>query len=184
MKINKLHIIGIVCFLLGAASCSTTRNLPEDELLYRGIKKIDVLSQDESGNGEQALEEITAAVTQTTKYGFILPYRLWAYNSFEKYEKGVGKWIFKKIAADPVYLSTVNPGTRTKVASNLLHDYGYFDGKVTYQVDTLKNPKEIKLSYQIDMGKPYYIDTLTYEKFSPFADSLIRRSDSQRLIQR
>lgn len=182
MKINKLHIIGIVCFLLGAASCSTTRNLPEDELLYRGIKKIDVLSQDESGNGEQALEEITAAVTQTTKYGFILPYRLWAYNSFEKYEKGVGKWIFKKIAADPVYLSTVNPGTRTKVASNLLHDYGYFDGKVTYQVDTLKNPKEIKLSYQIDMGKPYYIDTLTYEKFSPFADSLIRRSDSQRLI--
>lgn len=184
MKINKLHIIGIVCFLLGAASCSTTRNLPEDELLYRGIKKIDVLSQDESGNGEQALEEITAAVTQTTKYGFILPYRLWAYNSFEKYEKGVGKWIFKKIAADPVYLSTVNPGTRTKVASNLLHDYGYFDGKVTYQVDTLKNPKEIKLSYQIDMGKPYYIDTLTYEKFSPFADSLIRRSDSQRLIHR
>lgn len=182
MKINKLHIIGIVCFLLGAASCSTTRNLPEDELLYRGIKKIDVLSQDKSGNGEQALEEITAAVTQTTKYGFILPYRLWAYNSFEKYEKGVGKWIFKKIAADPVYLSTVNPGTRTKVASNLLHDYGYFDGKVTYQVDTLKNPKEIKLSYQIDMGKPYYIDTLTYEKFSPFADSLIRRSDSQRLI--
>ena len=182
MKINKLHIIGIVCFLLGAASCSTTRNLPEDELLYRGIKKIDVLSQDESGNGEQALEEITAAVTQTTKYGFILPYRLWAYNSFEKYEKGVGKWIFKKIAADPVYLSTVNPGTRTKVASNLLHDYGYFDGKVTYQVDTLKNPKEIKLSYQIDMGKPYYIDTLTYEKFSPFADSLIRRSDSQHLI--
>ena len=182
MKINKLHIIGIVCFLLGAASCSTTRNLPEDELLYRGIKKIDMLSQDESGNGEQALEEITAAVTQTTKYGFILPYRLWAYNSFEKYEKGVGKWIFKKIAADPVYLSTVNPGTRTKVASNLLHDYGYFDGKVTYQVDTLKNPKEIKLSYQIDMGKPYYIDTLTYEKFSPFADSLIRRSDSQRLI--
>lgn len=182
MKINKLHIIGIVCFLLGAASCSTTRNLPEDELLYRGIKKIDVLSQDESSNGEQALEEITAAVTQTTKYGFILPYRLWAYNSFEKYEKGVGKWIFKKIAADPVYLSTVNPGTRTKVASNLLHDYGYFDGKVTYQVDTLKNPKEIKLSYQIDMGKPYYIDTLTYEKFSPFADSLIRRSDSQRLI--
>lgn len=182
MKINKLHIIGIVCFLLGAASCSTTRNLPEDELLYRGIKKIDVLSQDENGNGEQALEEITAAVTQTTKYGFILPYRLWAYNSFEKYEKGVGKWIFKKIAADPVYLSTVNPGTRTKVASNLLHDYGYFDGKVTYQVDTLKNPKEIKVSYQIDMGKPYYIDTLTYEKFSPFADSLIRRSDSQRLI--
>lgn len=182
MKINKLHIIGIVCFLLGTASCSTTRHLPEDELLYRGIKKINVLSKDESDNGEQALEEITAAVTQTTKYGFILPYRLWAYNSFEKYEKGVGKWIFKKIAADPVYLSTVNPGTRTKVASNLLHDYGYFDGKVTCQVDTLKNPKEIKLSYQIDMGKPYYIDTLTYEKFSPFADSLIRRSDNQRLI--
>lgn len=70
---------------------------------------------------------------------FPIPFGLWIYNRFERYEKGFGKWIFKKLAAKPVYVSTVNPETRIKVASNLLHDYGYFDGKVTYRVDSTRN---------------------------------------------
>ena len=45
------------------------------------------------------------------------------YNDFVKYQdkKGVGHWIFNKLGSTPVYLSTVNPETRVKVATNLLH---------------------------------------------------------------
>ncbi len=66
------------------------------------------------------------------------------YNRFERYEKGIGKWIFKKLAADPIYVSTVNPDTRTKVARNVLRENGFFQGNVTVQVDTAKNPKKAK----------------------------------------
>lgn len=74
------------------------------------------------------------------------------------------------------------PGYTCKIASNLLKDYGYFDGNVTYTVDSTRNPRAVKLSYQINMGKPYLIDTVLYEGFPGRADSLIRKHFDERLI--
>ena len=82
-------------------------------------------------------------------------------------KKGVGHWIFNKLGSTPVYLSTVNPETRVKVATNLLHDYGFFNGAVTYSVDSLKNPRKAKLSYKIDMANPYYLDSVIDSALSP-----------------
>ena len=47
------YIAYISLFLL--ASCSTTKNLPEGEVLYTGIKKIEVTNEDKSKEGEEAL---------------------------------------------------------------------------------------------------------------------------------
>ena len=44
------YIAYISLFLL--ASCSTTKNLPEGEVLYTGIKKIEVTNEDKSKEGE------------------------------------------------------------------------------------------------------------------------------------
>lgn len=54
------YIAYISLFLL--ASCSTTKNLPEGEVLYTGIKKIEVANEDKSKEGEEALTEIEAAL--------------------------------------------------------------------------------------------------------------------------
>lgn len=54
------YIAYISLFLL--ASCSTTKNLPEGEVLYTGIKKIEVTNEDKSKEGEEALTEIEAAL--------------------------------------------------------------------------------------------------------------------------
>ena len=69
----------------------------------------------------------------------------------------MGHWIFNKLGSTPVYVSTVNPETRVKVATNLLRDYGFFNGSVSYSVDTLKNPRKAKLNYEINMANPYYL---------------------------
>lgn len=180
MKKNSLLIICTVIALSILSGCSTTSHLPEGEVLYKGVKKFNVENQDDGPNGTEAYEEVVGALSMSTNSWF--PFGLWVYNRFERYEKGIGKWIFKKFAADPVLLSSVNPDTRVKVASNLLHDYGYFNGTVSYQVDTLKNPRKAKLNYFIDMGKPYLIDTLTYEGFSPKIDSLIHKWEYKKLV--
>lgn len=54
------YIAYISLFLL--ASCSTTKNLPEGEVLYMGIKKIEVTNEDKSKEGEEALTEVEAAL--------------------------------------------------------------------------------------------------------------------------
>ena len=188
MKINNIFISLI--FILICVSCSTTKNLPEGETLYTGIKNIDVSEKDFTENGKKTLEEVTAAVSVapnnsflgSSKYRIPFPFGLWVYNGFQKYEKGIGKWIFRKLAATPVTVSSVNPDTRVKIASNLLKDYGYFNGNVTYSLDSTNNPKAIKLSYHINMGRPYYIDTVLYEGFPHRADSIIRKHFDERLI--
>ena len=174
------------------AACSTTKHLPEGETLYLGLKKVNIVNEDKSPAAENALEEVNGAISIAPNNAifvnpnvrFPIPFGLWIYNRFERYEKGLGHWIFKKLAANPVLISTVNPDTRVKVATNLLRDYGYFNGKVAYQVDSTRNPRAVKLSYDINMGKPYFIDTLEYRGFSAYADSLIRANLSGRLVNK
>lgn len=174
------------------AACSTTKHLPEGETLYLGLKKVNIVNEDKSPAAENALEEVNGAISIAPNNAifvnpnvrFPIPFGLWIYNRFERYENGFGHWIFKKLAAKPVLVSTVNPDTRVKVATNLLHDYGYFNGKVTYQVDSTRNPRAVKLSYDINMGKPYFIDTLEYRGFSAYADSLIKANLSGRLVNK
>lgn len=174
------------------AACSTTKHLPEGETLYLGLKKVNIVNEYKSPAAENALEEVNGAISIAPNNAifvnpnvrFPIPFGLWIYNRFERYENGFGHWIFKKLAAKPVLVSTVNPDTRVKVATNLLHDYGYFNGKVTYQVDSTRNPRAVKLSYDINMGKPYFIDTLEYRGFSAYADSLIRANLSGRLVNK
>ena len=36
-----LHHAACLLAAISMAACSTTRNIPEDELLYRGIRKVD-----------------------------------------------------------------------------------------------------------------------------------------------
>ena len=134
IHINILAVCLISVVLLSA--CSVTKHLPEGEVLYTGSKTV-ILNKSTTPVGETALTEIDAALDKTpsTKmFGGILPipFKMWMYNDFVKYKKGFGKWMFNRFAANPpVFISTVNPEVRVKVTTNLLRDYGYFNGKLT-----------------------------------------------------
>lgn len=190
--ITERFITGIqLCFfLLLLAGCSTTRNLPEGEVLYRGIKETNVTDRDKTPFGTDALAEVEAALAcppNNSLFGsssktFPFPFGLWMYNDFVHAKKGIGKWIFNKLASKPVFISTVNPDLRTKIATNLLHDYGYFNGTVTSEIVPMRNPRKAKIIYQVDMRRPYLLDSIAYLDFAPRADSLIRAEWAERLL--
>lgn len=171
MKQLTLYIVGLIIL----AGCSTTKHLPEGEVLYTGQKPMIVLNRSVTPVGEIAMEEVEAAlaaapnnsVLGSSTLRFPFPVGLWVYNDFQKYQKGIGKWIFNKFATTPVFLSTVNPEIRQKAAVNLLRDYGYFNGQVSYR--TFIDPKDslkAKLQYTVDMRNPYFIDTVYYRGFN------------------
>ncbi len=166
-----------------AAACSTTRNLPEGETLYTGIKKINIEDKDASEAGTNTLVEVEAALAYapnnallgSSSIRFPFPYKLWIYNSFVNNRTLFGKWVFNHFAANPVYLSAVNPELRAKIATNVLHNYGYFNGTVAYEtLVNEKNPRKAKVNYTVRMRNPYFIDTITYAHFPEVADSLIK----------
>lgn len=186
--IPYIYILCVACFF---SACSTTKNLPEGEVLYTGIQKIEVLNKPNAEKNSTTLDEVEAALSIAPNNSFLgsasmrtpFPIGLWLYNTFAKSEKGLGKWIRDKVAAEPVLISTVNPATRVQVATNLLHDYGYFNGKVSYRLIPQKNPRKEKIRYTVNMGHAYHIDSVVYEGFAPTVDSLIRANEQRQLIK-
>lgn len=185
---------GVLCTLLVllAVACSTTKNLPEGEVLYTGIEDIVVTAEDPTKAGQNALTEVESALSYppnnallgSSKIRFPLPIGLWIYNGFQKYQRGIGKWIFDKFAAKPVLISTVNPELRTKVAQNLLREYGYFHGSTAYHIDVnKKNDRKAKINYYVYMAEPYVYDTIAYPPVPIPADRLIRQSIPESLLK-
>ena len=181
------HCLALIIALICLASCSITKNLAEGERLYTGYT-VDYKKQPHTPVGNIAVEEINAALDKTpsTKmFGIIpIPFGLWVYNDFVKYEKGFGKWIFNRFATKPIYISTVNPDIRQKIAVNLLRDYGYFNG--TAESKVIVNPKDslkASISYTIDMKNPYFIDTVEYKGFDPVPTKIIERTKRFSLLK-
>ena len=174
------------------AACSTTKHLPEGEILYIGQRPTLVDNPQPTSVGETALEEVEAALAKapnnsllgSTSVRIPFPLGLWVYNGFQKYEKGLGRWIFNRFAAEPVLLSGVNPDIRTQAATNLLHDYGYFQGKVTHQVlPHAKDSLKARVQYSVNMGRPYFIDTVDYRGFSSRTMAILKLSRRRSLIR-
>lgn len=187
MKTDHLmkYLFAVLVALL-CAGCSVTRNLPEGETLYIG-QKLMLIEQEKTPSdvGITALEEVQAALATAPNNAFMgsstlrvpLPMGLWVYNAFAKSQGGVGRWLFNHFGATPVLLSTVNPDIRVQAARNILREYGYFSGQVSYEVlPQKKDSLQARLQYNVRFGTPYVIDTVFYSGFSQQTMRLFRRS--------
>lgn len=195
VRSDNIYVYFIVLFIIFAfVGCSTTSNLPEGETLYTGIKSIDIIDDDGSLGAEDAMSEVNAALNYKPN-GSILgsskltypwpPIRLVIYNKYIDSEKKFGKWMFRNFSEAPVLMSSVNPDLRIKAATNLLHDYGYFNGTVSYELyPSKKNSKKSKVGYTVKMGNGYRIDTVMYDHFNVYADSIITETMSESCLKK
>ncbi len=109
---------------------------------------------------------------------------LWMHNAFYDSKSGLGKWLFNHFGTDPVLVSSVSPEMRAKVATNTLHNYGYFHGKVGYDVVTQSNKKKAKVGYQVHAGQLYRLDSIAYLNYPASIDSTLRAHESERLLKK
>ncbi len=106
------------------------------------------------------------------------------HNRYHDAKRRFGKWMFRRFGEAPVLITTVAPQTRVKLATNQLHNYGFFQARTTYEVIPQKNPRKAKLAYHVETGPLYLIDSLRYNHFTPQIDSLLRTTRRQRLIKK
>lgn len=172
------------------AACSTTSNLPEDEYLYTGIKEIKIDGKTGTLAEQTVLEEVEGALAYAPNNSLFgsssmrtpFPVGLWVYNSMGgKEHKGISKWFFNVFAATPRTIGMAAPLTRTKVAQNVLQNYGYFQGKIDYRLIQGKNPRTQKIAYDIHLGQAYQYDSIRYD-FPEDKDSIIQASAENSFI--
>ena len=191
MMLNR-YIILYVILATTLASCSTTRNLPENEILYTGIRSITIENRDNSKKGENTIDEVEAALAYPPNNSLLgsssvrvpIPFGLWVYNSFVNKNGVFNKWIFNTFAASPVYVDAVNPDVRVKVAQNLLREYGYFNGSTSYEIiPNNRNPRKASIDYKITMNDPYVFDSIRHIRFRHRADTVIQMYSHRQLLR-
>ena len=166
-----IRIYAIAATLLAlvmASSCSTTRRLPQGEILYTGLKGVDVETPDGSKFPEDVKSGLTEAVSvkpnnsllgsASVRYPF--PLGLWVYNNWPNPKSGLKHWIYEKLAADPVLVSEVRPEVRVHMLDRLLDDNGYFSGSTSYELVQGRNKRKASILYKVSTGRPYLLDSI------------------------
>lgn len=195
MRKSKLYIIIYVLTLIMSIpfllACSSTSALKEGQQLFTGLKPIEYSNYEKSGYADTTILEMenvlasapNGALFGSSYYRTPFPVRLWIWNAFSQSDGGVAKWITKAFGSKPKLMSNVNPQLRAQVAENQLDKYGYFNGKVTYDVVTDNNPKKAKVAYHVDMGHLWTLDTVKYLGFPKEGQQLIDSTRNQAVIR-
>jgi len=169
-----------------------TKDIPEGEQLFTGLKEITYTDYEENDNFIVTQTEVEAALA-TAPNGSLFGssyYRLpfsWGVTVWNRYADKPGafaRWMTKTFGKQPVLMSWVNPTLRAQVAQNVLRNHGYFNGHVNFETIQQKNPKTAKISYHVQPGRLCLLDSVGYFGFPAEADSIIKSTSSEALIHK
>src|SRR6056297_1447028 len=128
--IDRIKISSIIIlFMILYSSCSVTRTLEDDELLYTKTKiDLEEKSFFEKRGLEKELEKAAVPEPNDEFLGFI-PFQLWMYNlaGDSVPDKGLRHWLKYKVGQEPV---VYNEGHKENSINNItavLFNKGYFD---------------------------------------------------------
>lgn len=167
-----------------AASCSTTKKLGENDVLYTGVKSLKYHEQGTKVDEGVKTDIFTAINVRPNNplyspyYRSPFPIGLMIYNNIDEDATGFKGWLYKHFAAKPVLIRRVNPKARVDMINTILRNNGYFTSSATYQLHPAKNPKKAKISYDVNINAPYTIGDVAYsgsnEPVMQLVDSLAR----------
>ncbi|MBT8188774.1 MAG: BamA/TamA family outer membrane protein [Croceitalea sp.] len=91
--------------------------------------------------------------------------------------------LFKRIGEPPAIIDT----SRTRKTIDRLQSYygskGYFNNTADYTIVPTKRKKRAELEYEVNLGKPYIIDSLSHKISSQELDSIYEKSKSNSLVK-
>ena len=178
--------------LLLLVSCSMTKNIPEGDQLFIGLKDVVYEDYEPNDNFTTTQEEVDAALATAPNgslFGssyYRLPFSLGVsiWNHYSEKDSGFARWMTKTFGQQPVLMSWVNPELRASVAKSVLRNHGYFGAYVDYECITQKNPKTAKIAYNVYPGRLYTLDSVFIVGFPAEADSLIQSTASESYIKK
>ncbi|MBE6260700.1 MAG: hypothetical protein E7107_07735 [Prevotella sp.] len=192
MKRNRFNfwLFAVGCWLL--ASCSMTKNIPEGDQLFTGLKAITYDDSVKDEDFAQTQEEVEAALATapngaifgSSYYRLPFSWRVSVWNKYHDKDSKFAKWMTKNLGKQPVLMSWVNPELRAQVAQGVLRNNGYFNGQVGYDIIQRKNPKTAKIAYDVHPGRLYRLDSIGYFDFPAEADTLIQSTLDEAAIHK
>lgn len=187
-----LKVFGVLIIpALLLAACSTTSRLRDGEVLYDGVKAINIISAEGEPVPDALRSEIEEQfnVTPNNPWPMKLfsPYHrspfalgLWVWNAWPDSVKGLKGWLYRHLASQPILISDLRTKMRIDNTELMLDNNGYFGSDVSYSIDyNKKNPKKAKMIYDVKLPKAYRLDSIIYlernSELTQLIDSFARK---------
>ena len=178
--ILSLGVIAIVIF-----SCNVTRKLPAGSHLL-SQNSIDIHYADSIKRSNKvstsSLDRFVPLAQTANKRIFGSNLFLWIYNLADSSKHNGFNKFLRRIGEPPVLLDSAYLPAISKEMSLYMSANGYFNAKV---VDSVRyKGKRAFVSYAIDAGDPYVIDSVSYKFNDPSLESIILGDTINSLIKR
>lgn len=177
---NIKHLVIVMAAIL-FYGCSNTRFLTGDQMLYNGRNKIKIIGNENKKTIKKA-KEIASQVTYAEPNNSLIgkrvlpPFGLWYYNYRRPAEGEKGGFLYRKIKTEPVLITNVNPALRCQKVDSELFANGFFQSETKFTLDTARNnPRKAKISYYIQIGKPFLLDKIQNPPALDSIDTLINK---------
>ncbi len=95
---------------------------------------------------------------------------------------GLSEWL-KEIGEAPAILDTTLTQKSLERLSAYYSSKGYFNNSTTYTIDSLKRKQRIAVNYDVDLGKPFMLDTVYHDISSKAIDSLYNLNQSESFVK-
>lgn len=193
LRNRKMKGVRIGCWLfllLFTFSCSTTKKLAENEILYSGVKKIKVETPKDvklTGMQKSSVSKPLSVPPNNPLYSPYVrtpfPIGLWVYNWDIKKEKGFKWWLYRKFSKKPVLISDVQPELRLKIVDNVMKDYGFYGTRARYEIVPKRNPKKAKINYWVELPQPFKYGEIQLWGWETRMDSIVKVSMTRSLLK-
>ena len=145
-------------------SCTATKFIPKDEILYTGAEiKIKPIGKIQAKNRIKELMDQNVSPKPNTSIFGMRP-GLWFYYIAGPTErrKGFRYFVKNKLGQVPIYMRDINPAKTANLLKGHLINYGYFQAEVAHA--TKIKGKTGKVTYTATVHRPYRLRNIDYPK--------------------
>ena len=154
--LNQIRLAIYFAIFILITSCSSTRFVPQNEYLLEEVQ----IKSDQKGFDAASLEPYIRQKANSKWFSlFKIPLGTYALSG-----RDTTKWVnrtLQKIGEKPVIFDTLQARLSQKDLKTALQNAGYMHAEVSFDVKT--KGKSLTAIYTLHPGKPYYINSVTYD---------------------
>lgn len=155
---------GIVMILmimtLLSSSCSSTKHVPQGKMLLDNVK-INIADPHPEVKSSQLSNYLRQNANHRVLGGLKL--QLAFYNlSGRDSTKWINRWL-QRVGTPPVIYDSTLTMASAEQLHTALSNKGFINNAVTYRVDADTVKRKVRVNYDVTLGEPYYIRSITYD---------------------
>ncbi len=181
---RKQLIRSAVCLLslLTTLSCSVTRHIPQGSYF---LQRVEVQDDKEAPKEERVPGYVLQSYVRQSPNKRLLGTNIyvWAYNLANPDKDNFWNRFKRKVGRAPVYYNNTLTEQGEQNLKAYLNSQGYYSSTASFEVDTTKRRRRAYVTYSVEQGEPYTIESHNYIFRDTLIEGLILRDTTKSLIK-